>query len=130
MSKKFKKLLQSVKSTYHYVSAKISLDFAKDVNALMVAQKLSKKELAEKIETSPAYVTKLLRGDANYTVETMAKVAMALDADVNVSLVSKSEGRWHSRNASKGEVIYYQAGFNPYNGTVANDEHYRAPAAA
>ncbi|WP_414041529.1 helix-turn-helix domain-containing protein [Acidithiobacillus sp. M4-SHS-6] len=39
---------------------------------------ISRSELASRIETSLPYITKVMRGDANFTLETMAKIAMAV----------------------------------------------------
>ncbi len=128
MSKQFAALLKRAKSTYHFLSSRISMDFAKDVERAMKVNGVNKSELAGLIGSSPAYVTKLLRGDANYTVETMAKVAVALDADVHIRFVSKKEGVWSA--PAKRSVVYGAARFKSYQGNVANDCEYKTPAAA
>ena len=51
---------------------------------LMAAQKLSKADLARRLNKSRAWVTQLLSGKANMTVRTLAEVVYALDAEVKL----------------------------------------------
>lgn len=44
-------------------------------------------KLAESIGVSPAYVSKVLHGDVNFTLETMTKLAMAVGSRVEVNFV-------------------------------------------
>lgn len=43
---------------------------------------LSKKELAEKMNCSPQYISKLVRGQENLTLETIAKLEESLNLDL------------------------------------------------
>jgi plasmid maintenance system antidote protein VapI len=63
--------------------------FIEDVWRLMEEQKVSRAELARRLGTSRAYATKLLGGNANFTLQTMAKVAMALGAQVHVHVAGR-----------------------------------------
>jgi DNA-binding phage protein len=65
-------------------------EFAEDIWRLMEEQKVSRAELARRLGTSRAYVTKLLGGNANFTLNTMTKVAMALGAVVHVHVADKN----------------------------------------
>ena len=61
----------------------------------MEKQKVSRAELARRLQTSRAYVTKLLGGNANFTLQTMAKVAMALGGKVHVHISGREAlTRW------------------------------------
>jgi transcriptional regulator with XRE-family HTH domain len=60
-------------------------DFTRDLHARMQALHISQGELARRMGTSRPYVTKLLAG-SNFTLQTMVKIAMALDAVVRVRL--------------------------------------------
>jgi transcriptional regulator with XRE-family HTH domain len=42
--------------------------------------------LAEKIGSSPAYVTKILRGETNFTLDSMVKIATALGCELTIGL--------------------------------------------
>ena len=62
------------------------VEFTEDLWRLMEEQKVSRAELARRIGTSRAYITKLLGGDANFTLMTMVKLAMALGGAVHVHI--------------------------------------------
>lgn len=84
--KSFKELAEAArKSTAYFVQGTI-LDFTEDIVSRMETQNMSKGELAEKLKTSPAYVTKILGGENNFTLETMVKVAVAVDAELRIHL--------------------------------------------
>lgn len=56
------------------------------IHAIMLREKISNAALAEKIGCSPAYISKILRGDANFTIETMVKISRALDSKLCIHL--------------------------------------------
>ena len=60
--------------------------FLAQVNARMQAQAMSNAELARRLGTSAGYVSKLFRGNVNLSLQTMAKLANAVNATVQLSL--------------------------------------------
>jgi DNA-binding phage protein len=58
-------------------------EFVEDVLRRMEDQKVSRAELARRLGTTRAYVTKLLRASGNFKLITMVKVAMALNGVVH-----------------------------------------------
>lgn len=71
------------------------VEFTEDLSRLMKEQNVSRAELAKRIGTSRAYVTKLLGGNANFTLATMVKLAFALDGAVHVHIANKrAVTRW------------------------------------
>lgn len=50
------------------------------------ASGLSRSALARRLGASPAYVTKVLRGRTNFTLDSLVKIAAALGAEVEVRL--------------------------------------------
>lgn len=66
--------------------------FSEDVGRLMAEQGINQAELARRLGVSRAYVTRLFNGTFNPTVETLTKVALALDARVELRLVPKDDG--------------------------------------
>ena len=84
-------------------------DFASDLHARMQRLKVTHKELADRMGTSRPYVTKLL-GGGNFTLFTMVKLAMALDAVVRVRIEGNEERaavrqRVEASGSSEGVVI-------------------------
>ncbi len=78
-------------------------EFGEDVARLMEEQGVSRAELARRLGTSRAYVTRMLGGNANFTLQTMTKVAMALGAAVHVHLAPQvSTVHWRDEHESGG----------------------------
>ena len=67
------------------------IGFEEDLYRLIQAEQITRSELARRIETSSAYISKIFNGTTNYTLQTMAKLAKAVGAIVQIRLVS--EGR-------------------------------------
>ena len=51
---------------------------------------MSKADLAKKISSSPAYITKVLRGDSNLTIESLVKLSDAIDADLEINICPRA----------------------------------------
>jgi transcriptional regulator with XRE-family HTH domain len=67
------------------------LDFTTKLFNLMEHRNISKKEWAERLGTSQAYITKIFRGNANFTMASMTKFAQSLDAKLEIQVVPKEE---------------------------------------
>ena len=76
--KSYEDLYQEAQKDHSYWTAKVTHSFSISLNNMMVEKNITKTDLAKKIGVSKAYITKVLRGEANYTVETMVKFSMAL----------------------------------------------------
>ena len=85
-TKSFAALMARVASTAEGQAERISVDFLAQVHTRMQALGLSNTELAQRMGTSPAYITRLFRGSANLSVETMVKLARAVDSTLRVEL--------------------------------------------
>ena len=59
---------------------------------------LTQKELAERMVCSPQYVSKLLRGSENLTLDTISKLEECLGIDLIRSALSPSEGYMAQQN--------------------------------
>lgn len=73
-----------------YVSAKTCLKIAKNIERVMEEKNINNAALAELLGCSKPYITKILRGDANLTIETLAKLSIALDCEPVVELKQKN----------------------------------------
>lgn len=96
MAKKtFKSLIEKARQRDSYHAAKVTIDFTEDLVRLMEQRGVSNAELAKKIGSSPAYITKVLRGDTNFTIETMVRLARVLDGQLCVHVGRKEDHvRW------------------------------------
>lgn len=86
---RYRKFFGDVEESVGYWSDEPVTEFIEDVCRLMEEKKVSRAELARRLGTSRAYVTKLLDGNANFTLATMVKVAMALEGALHVHISDK-----------------------------------------
>ncbi len=95
----------SFEESPEYIAENIKLDFALALERRMGALGLSRADLARKLETSPAAITNTLRGDANLSIDRMARLAHALDATVHVHLAPTAvKVRWFEVHNTKNAV--------------------------
>ena len=90
----FEDLFEKAREKDTFQTAKIILDFTEGLYGLMQENNISRVELAKRLGSSPAYITKVLRGDINFTVETMVRLAKAVGGAVQVHLGSREITRW------------------------------------
>lgn len=72
-------------------AARLSLAFTEDLIHRMDALGMTRAQLARAIDKSPAYVSKILNGDTNFTLETMAALAEAVDGTVHARLCAADD---------------------------------------
>ncbi len=89
--KSFKKLLKNAKKRDSYWVENAKQHYSVALNKLFQKKGISQTELANKIGTSPAYITKVFRGDTNFTIETMVKLARAVDGELHIDIVAPKE---------------------------------------
>ncbi|MBN1424512.1 helix-turn-helix transcriptional regulator [Candidatus Fermentibacteria bacterium] len=82
--------IKRMEETPEYHAEIAAIGFTESLCALMAERGVSRAELARRLGTSQAYVTKILRGDANFTLTTMIRLVRALGADLNVSVSPRS----------------------------------------
>lgn len=90
MSSKLKAFLNTARQSDGYWIEKAKLGFAIALERWRKAKGLNNSELAQKVGVSPAYMTKVFRGDCNFTIETMVKLARACDGQLSIQIVSPS----------------------------------------
>lgn len=119
--KGFDELFARVERDPRYWAEQLKLELAYELEQLMKRRELGKKAFAEKIGSSPSYVTKLLRGNVNCTLENIAKLAGALDGRVQLRVTPRDElASWvgqRVRTATKprgaGNMAVLQTGAAP-----------------
>ena len=87
----FSNLWADLESDASFQAEKTILDFTLQLHQLMEQRKVSKKDLAEAIGTSQAYITKIFKGNANFTIATMTKLAHAIDGKITIHVTGKEE---------------------------------------
>ncbi len=95
MAKSFKSLIDRRRKTASYKFEKIKLSVSISLNRLIKNAGISKTELADSVGVSPAYISKALKGDANFTLETLVKLSDALECNVNLNFTHQNNTfRW------------------------------------
>lgn len=85
----YRKTFEEAETHADYWMAIPVLEFSDELSRLMKEKNVSRAELARRIGTSRAYVTRLLAGSANFTLMTMVKLALALDGAVHIHIADK-----------------------------------------
>ena len=88
MRAEYEKFFDDAQNSLEYWAQTAILDFTEELARLMneANPAITRAELARRIGVSPQYVTKILRGNDNFTVETMTKLARAVGAVVRIHL--------------------------------------------
>lgn len=76
-----------------YWAAHAALDFTEQVCREMERLGVTRAELARRMETSPAYVSKILRGESNFTMASMVKLTRALGVPLRIELGEETTSR-------------------------------------
>ena len=107
------------------------VDFATTIDKAIREKNLTRKDFASSIGASPAWVTKVLRGDVNLTIETMAKLAKAVGWELRVSVSkplekSVTNTRTFSTQCLEGKIKQESYAFklNRANFYLSNDNEY------
>ncbi len=79
----------------------VLLDVTEEIARGLVARNMKRSELAERLGTSRAYVTKLLDGQENMTLKTLVRVANALEMKVDTRFIPREQA---ARPAKKAGV--------------------------
>src|SRR5215210_5924980 len=100
MKTTFKALFEEARQHDDYWTEGLIIEFTAELSRWMGERKISRSALAARIGHSPAYVTKVLRGDANFTAATMTKLARAMGAEVRIHLApAGSRTTWYDQPA-------------------------------
>lgn len=107
---RYRQMFQEAESHPDYwIDGPIS-EFTEDLARLMKEQGVTRAELARRLGTSRAYITKMLGGNANFTLLTMVKLAMVLDGAVHIHISDKrAVTRWRDKIPGKGRKAGHKA---------------------
>lgn len=95
LNNSWKEWIESFRSSPEHAAEHVKLDFAVSLERRMEHLNMSRADLARKLGTSAAAITKTLSGDANLTIERMVRLAHAVDATLHVHIASNSTRvRW------------------------------------
>ncbi len=81
-------LFESVKTKDTYWTSKAILEFTSDLYQLMKQRGETKADMARSLKTSQAYITKVFKGDVNFTIDSMVRLTRALGGKVHIHVVT------------------------------------------
>lgn len=82
-------LLERTRASESYAIDRVRVDLAEEIYMALKREGISQTELADRMGKSRQYVSQILAGDENLCIETVAKVARALNCEVEVRLVRR-----------------------------------------
>ena len=88
--KAFEKLFKEARKRDAYWVASVILDFTEELEKMMKAKGISRSDLARTVGVSPAYITKVLRGNINFTVDSMVRLTRAMGAMVHIHVAPET----------------------------------------
>lgn len=115
-----KAMLKQAEQRDSYWVEKAKLDFAIELNERCRAAGISNAQLARKLNTSASYITKIFRGDTNFTIETMVKLARAAGAAIDFHLVDESARSVLAPETAPASIVIL-AGQNAKTGSSAKN---------
>lgn len=98
-SKAIKAFLDKARQSDAYWVEHAKLEFAVILEQRRKTAAMSLTDLAKKIGTSAAYISKVFRGDSNLTIESMVKLARATGGELDIRIVepATTASRWDGR---------------------------------
>jgi transcriptional regulator with XRE-family HTH domain len=127
MNKALRAMLETAQQSDSYWVEQAKLDFALALEQRRRAANMTGADIAEKIGTSAAYISKVFRGDSNYTIETMVKLARATGGQLDIRLLDEHAAPilWNNKaSATKPKLTLVTGGIttqvNPVPGGRAN----------
>jgi transcriptional regulator with XRE-family HTH domain len=139
-AKSFRKWFEEAERDPEYWTQLAILEVTEEIFATMERQGVSRAELARRLGTSAAYITKILRGSANFTIESLARITRALGGEFRFHVAPKGTiTKWkdvassskHSRSHSDASSSLVTRRNGPaVNRSKPTDEAYPLPVVA
>jgi DNA-binding Xre family transcriptional regulator len=85
----FKDKLEAFREDAGFYAEELILNLTEQVVVAMKERGVNRTELAARMGVSKAFITKLLRGNTNITLRTMASLARSLGCKVNINVCPK-----------------------------------------
>jgi transcriptional regulator with XRE-family HTH domain len=87
-SDRFAVMKAEMRKSQEYLVEELLFNLAEEILARMEELRINQSQLAGRLGTSKAYITKILRGNANFTAASLVKIATALDCKIDIRMQS------------------------------------------
>ncbi|RCK75787.1 MAG: hypothetical protein OZSIB_3730 [Candidatus Ozemobacter sibiricus] len=85
-SRLFATLFAEAEKRDEYHVAGIKIEIAEQIYTMMEKRGVNQSELARRLGKNRAYISKILKGTTNFTVDTLVRIARKLDAEWDIRL--------------------------------------------
>jgi transcriptional regulator with XRE-family HTH domain len=105
--KSYKALVKAAKEGDTYWIESVKHDFAFSIHRQLKRHGITNAALAKKLGVTPPYVSKVLKGDENLTIESMVKMVRAANGRLHLEVADQADGlRWlNVINGQKNEFV-------------------------
>jgi transcriptional regulator with XRE-family HTH domain len=90
---RYRQFFERAEASPEYWNAVAAYEFVRELERRLEEQGISRAELARRLGTSKAYVTKVLSADANFTLATMNRLAAAVGGMVHVRIEDRKAAK-------------------------------------
>jgi transcriptional regulator with XRE-family HTH domain len=94
-AKWFKDAMESARKDFTFRLETIILEITEQVVKAMKEKRINRSKLAQRLNVSPAFVTKILNGTSNFTLKTLLSLADTLDLELKVRFEEKKQDGVH-----------------------------------
>ncbi|MGI8739492.1 MAG: helix-turn-helix domain-containing protein [Gammaproteobacteria bacterium] len=120
---RYSDFLREARESNEYWTEAAIFDFTNDLALLIKENNMTRTQLAQRIGSSQAYITKVLGGNVNFTLASMTKLAGAFDRVVRVHLAPKqARVRWFDLPAPYEPRTSEETATIPYSMTPDDEE--------
>jgi hypothetical protein len=120
VTERFADQLQRAELTDAYQIDRLKVEISERIFNAMNQQGVSNAELARRLGKSRPYVTKLLRGTTNFTLESLVRIGRALSCEVQLELVSYAS---HTKPLGASRAVRKSTSKGPAKGTSQKRSH-------
>lgn len=122
IKERLKSLVQGMEDQHVFKLESAILKFTDMLWRRMDAIGVTPTELAKRIDAKPPYVSKILRGNSNFTFDSIIKISTALDTEFVFDLIPKSaNSKWVTKPVDASEekscIVYVSQESMRYSGT-------------
>lgn len=83
----FKKQIEKYKDDPNYKAEVLQLDVTEQIIELLEKKEISRTQLANKLNCSTAYISKLLNGGENLTIRKLVEIAHTLECSIDIAFI-------------------------------------------
>jgi transcriptional regulator with XRE-family HTH domain len=86
------RLNDKLKDDPSFIAEGLALEIAMQINEALTKKGIQRRELAQRINAKPSYISEILNGTPNMTLLTLSKFAVALDQKITITLTPSDLG--------------------------------------